>query len=162
MNPPDNPDTIGALVVLVQTIRPAWDTRAIRPVIEALAHRDLADLTHAAIRTAQDPSCRKPAAIAFTDSEHWQPTLRYTETAPERARRLDQQATAAAEARACNLCDEHGYIGGHRCNHNPRTAAAAHAGAAAARAAIRPLASIGRPQHPAEPTDNHSNPQPQV
>jgi hypothetical protein len=61
----------GALVALIRAIRPAWDSRAIRPVLEQLADgHDLAELAAAAIRTAEDPTMRTPTAITF-DGDHW-------------------------------------------------------------------------------------------
>lgn len=128
----------GAIAVLVQTVRTAWDTRAITAALADLRNLDLADVTHAAIRVAQDPDMRTPAAIAFLDPKHWRPTVRETETPEERTNRIDVQSTAARQSRDCPLCDEHGYIGGARCDHNPHTREYASVGAAAARAAIRP------------------------
>lgn len=85
-------DILGPSVLLVQALRPEWDTRAIRPVLATLIAegRDLADLIHAAIRTAQDPTMRRPAAIAL-DTDHWRPTVRHSETPDERAGRIAQQ-----------------------------------------------------------------------
>lgn len=65
-------DPVGPLVVLVQTLRPAWDTRAIRPVLTKLHAdgHDLADIAWSAICTAEDTAMRTPAAIGHTDGPH--------------------------------------------------------------------------------------------
>lgn len=93
-------DPVGALVVLVQSIRPTWDTRAIRPVLAKLVAdgHDLADVAWAAVRTAQDQAMRRPAAIGLTDSPHWRPTVRDRESADQRARRIQAQLDAREDA----------------------------------------------------------------
>lgn len=86
-------DAVGPLVVLVQNLRPQWDTRGIRPVLAKLVAdgHDLADIAWAAIRTAEDRGMRTPAAIAQTDSPHWRPTVRDRESPDQRARRIQAQ-----------------------------------------------------------------------
>jgi hypothetical protein len=56
---------INNITVLVQSIRPVWDTRAIRPVIEDLSNAglDITMITNAAVVTAADSMYRHPAAI---------------------------------------------------------------------------------------------------
>lgn len=62
-----------ALAGFIRTVRPAWDHVVLVRQLGTLKDRDLADVAHAAIRTAQDESMRTPQAIGF-DSEHWRVT----------------------------------------------------------------------------------------
>ena len=73
----------GALATLLRTIRPAWDQLATINALGQHQGRDLADLAYAAIRTAQDPDSRTPAALGFTDRDHWQRTARTTPRSPK-------------------------------------------------------------------------------
>ncbi len=172
----------GMVAVLVQSVRTSWDTRAITAALADLRNLDLADVTHAAIRVAEDPDMRTPAAIAFLDPKHWRPTIRETETPEHIQRRAEQARGYSHAAQHCNLCDEDGWLPiGVRCPHDGLTAEAraerARKVAAAARAAIRPPklslcicptpvagfvpgcprhnpdGGIGQPQKPSEPTE---------
>lgn len=141
----------GALAALARTIRPAWDQLATMNAILEVSRFDLADITYAVTCCAQDPAMQTPAAITFTGSQHWRPTIRDTETAEQRTARLDEQATNRRDAAECPLCDDRGYIGTARCHHDPRIPAAAAPGAAAARAAIRPTLRPTAPQPEHQP-----------
>lgn len=171
----------GMVAVLVQSVRTGWDTRAITAALADLQNLDLADVAHAAIRVAEDPDMRTPAAIAFLDPKHWRPTIREGETAEQVQTRRDNAYTATAGAASCPHCDDTGrQPTGFLCPHDGRTpeqrAEHHRHQAAAARAAIRPPkgglctcptalvgfvpgcprhdpnANIGNPQKPAEPT----------
>jgi hypothetical protein len=105
-------EQIGALVVLVQAIRPAWDSRAIRPVLERLApEHDLAELAWAAIRTAEDPTKRTPAAIAW-EGDHWRAMPSTGLTVTQRAERDEHLHLRAQEIAECRWCDHRGRLPG--------------------------------------------------
>jgi hypothetical protein len=122
---------------LLRTIRPHWDHLAIMTVLTSV-DADLADIAYAAIRTAQDPAMRTPQSLAFTDSQHWRPTVR--EHTP-RAQPVWEDDARLQEIARCQYCDEQGRLNnGHLCAHEDPAIRAqrAHDRAQAARAAIRP------------------------
>ena len=109
-------EELGALTLLVQAIRPAWDTRAIRPVLDEIANRhafngDLALLAWAAIRTAQNHDMRSPAAIAF-DGDHWKPGNQTGPTAAQRAETRRELEIRYQEIDRCEWCDPYGRLEG--------------------------------------------------
>jgi hypothetical protein len=83
---------------LLRTIRPAWDQAATGKFVGEASreHRDLADLLHGCIRTAQDSSLASPVTLTWA-GEHWQRTVRATESAEERAARIQAQIDAREE-----------------------------------------------------------------
>lgn len=132
-----------SIAVLVQSVRTAWDTRAIVAALADVANLDLADVTHAAIRCAEDQAMRTPIAIGFLDADHWRPTVRTTETPQQIAARVQQARGYSLNTHNCDLCDDDGWLPtGVRCPHDGLTAdqraERSAQRAAAARAAIRP------------------------
>lgn len=172
----------GRVAMLVQTIRTGWDTRAISAAIFEVANLDLADVTHAAIRCAEDADMQTPKAIAFLDAKHWRPTIRECETPEQIQARRESALNVTAGASDCPNCDDQGrQTTGFLCPHDGMTTEERtehhRSMSAAARAAIRPPkvsacicpdaligfvpgcsrhdpdASIGNPQKPAEPVE---------
>lgn len=83
---------------LLRTIRPAWDQAVTGKFVgeASLEHRDLADLIHGCIRTAEDTSLTSPAALTFAGPQ-WERTVRETESAEERQARIRAQLDARTE-----------------------------------------------------------------
>ena len=83
---------------LLRTIRPAWDQAATgKYVAEASReHRDLADLLHGCVRTAQDQALTSPTSLTFA-GEQWTRSVRVVESAEEREARIQAQLDARAE-----------------------------------------------------------------
>lgn len=103
-----------ALAQLIRRIRPAWDELATINVLADMAGRDLADVAHAAIRTAQDPTMLTPQALKFVDSPHWRKIKAIADTEPEpvhpRPIQTDDEIKARTQAiRHCHYCDDRGY-----------------------------------------------------
>jgi hypothetical protein len=122
---------------LVRTVRSGWDTRAIVAALEPLRDRELADVVAAAIRAAQNQGFRTPAAIGF-EGDHWR------QQKPTKTRQQVDDDLARSEQRRqeiahCLMCDGDGRLpAGWLCTHDPELAPSAAAGAALARARIRP------------------------
>lgn len=76
----------GALADLIRAIRPSWDAYATFNAIAELNGRPLADVARATILTAQDPTCRTPKALTFTDNDHWRSMTADARYVPPRRR----------------------------------------------------------------------------
>ena len=88
------------LAGLIRTIRPAWDELAtINTLGEAKDRGDLATIAFAAIRTAQDDTCKTPKAIGF-DSDHW--------------RKPEPSPFSPTSRRSCNKAGHESYFA-HNC-----------------------------------------------
>ena len=106
-----------ALTQLIRRIRPAWDELACINILETLASRDLADVAHAAIRTAQDPAMLTPQALKFVDSPHWRPTVR--DTSGDRATPFWEDTARLQAIANCVHCDDRGRLdNGNLCQHD--------------------------------------------
>lgn len=84
-----------------------------------------------------DPPPCGPCADARRARTTWE-----RQQATEAGQQQAARARADAEARraaidACSQCDQHGYVAGRLCHHDPATVDRARSGAAAARAALR-------------------------
>lgn len=113
-----------AIAALVRLVRSGWDDRPIMDAIAAVSDRPLADVVYAAVRCAQNPANRTPAAIKF-EGDHWPPRPA-TATTPANPR--ERQALLAA-VRDCGLCDDHGRLpAGPLCAHDPDTVERARRG----------------------------------
>lgn len=96
--PSVNREQAALITQLLRTIRPAWDQAATgKYVAEASReHRDLADLLHGCIRTAQDTALTSPVSLTFSGAQ-WQRSVRSTESAEEREARIQAQIDARVE-----------------------------------------------------------------
>jgi hypothetical protein len=105
------------LAALIRIHRPHWDHLVIMDnLILVGEHRDLADVAHAAIRTAQDPAMLTPQALKFVDSPHWRPTVRETH---ERATPFWEDTARLQEIDRCPYCDPRGRLdNGNLCTHD--------------------------------------------
>jgi len=68
----DQAHMLAAIAVACRPVgAPRWDEPGVVAAIAKLAHLHLADVTHAAIRAAEDSTAKTPGVITATTSIHW-------------------------------------------------------------------------------------------
>lgn len=128
-----NREQAHAVAELVRLVRSGWDTRAVVAALGEVSDRTLADVVYAAVRCAQNPANRTPAAIKF-EGDHWPPRPA-TPTTPANPR---ERLALLAAVRDCDLCDDHGRLpAGPLCAHDPNTGERARRGKQLALAALQ-------------------------
>lgn len=115
-------DALNAAAFLIHTQRRTreqggwWDVLAIRPTIRELlgAGEDLADVIAAGIRAARNPETAKAPTVA-TFLANWDREDQAYNDAVVSAKQTIRERSA--RVRACDRCDDHGYVGGRLCPH---------------------------------------------